>query len=217
MAWFTDDFNRFFKDLAKNNNKEWFDANRKRYEASVKLPFEAFVGEVIERVGKLDKTVRITAKEAVFRINRDVRFGKDKSPYKLQMAAIISSAGRKDHGIPGIYLQLGPENVGIYGGRYMPEKADLQRIREHIAANLKKFKAIQTEKAFVKHFGEIQGERNKVLPAEFKALVEKEPLIANKQFYYMAELPSRTVVDPKLVDIVMAHYKAMKPMNDFLA
>ena len=216
MAWFTDDFNRFFKDLAKNNNKEWFDANRERYEASVKAPFEAFVAELIDRVGKVDKTVRITPKEAIFRINRDVRFGKDKSPYKLQMAAIVSPAGRKDHGIPGLYVQLGPDCVGIYGGRYMPEKDDLQRIREHIAANLKKFKALRSDKQFVKHFGTVQGEKNKVLPAEFKALLEKEPLIANKQFYCMAELPAKTVTDPKLVDILMAHYKAMKPMNDFL-
>ncbi|HNR54889.1 MAG TPA: DUF2461 family protein, partial [Flavobacteriales bacterium] len=83
MAWFTNDFNDFFKDLAKNNNKEWFDANRKRYEASVKEPFTAFVAEAIKRIGKHDKAVRIEPKEAIFRINRDIRFSKDKTPYKL--------------------------------------------------------------------------------------------------------------------------------------
>ena len=72
MAWFTDGFNRFFKDLAKNNNKEWFDANRKRYEAEVKEPFAAFVAEAIVRIHKLDKAVDIEAKDAIFRIHRDV-------------------------------------------------------------------------------------------------------------------------------------------------
>ena len=82
MAWFTSDFNTFFKDLARNNNKEWFDANRKRYEASMKQPFESFTTEVIKRVAKHDKSVKIGPKEAIFRINRDIRFSKDKTPYK---------------------------------------------------------------------------------------------------------------------------------------
>lgn len=216
MSWFTPDFHRFFKDLAKNNNKEWFDANRKRYEKSVKKPFEAFVAEVIKRVAKEDPSVRIGSKEAIFRINRDIRFSKDKTPYKMQMSAIVSSAGRKDHGIPGIYFELGPEKVRIYGGRYMPEKEDLYRLREHIAKRMSRFKALRSDKKFVKYFGEIRGEKNKILPPEFKGLVDKEPLIANKQFYYMAELPANVVVDPKLLEIIMDHYKAMKPMNEFL-
>jgi hypothetical protein len=103
MTCFTTDFNAFFMDLAKNNNKEWFDANRKRYESSVKKPFHAFVGEAIQRIGKLDRTVAIEPKEAIFRINRDIRFSKDKTPYKLSCSAIISPAGRKDHAVPGLY------------------------------------------------------------------------------------------------------------------
>ncbi len=216
MSWFTPDFNRFFKDLAKNNNKEWFDKNRKRYEKSVKVPFEDFVAEVIKRVSKEDPRVQIAPKEAIFRINRDIRFSKDKTPYKMQMSAIVSPAGRKDHGVPGIYFELGPEKVRIYGGRYMPEKEDLYRIRQHIAGKMKRFQALRSDKNFVKFFGSVMGEKNKVLPPEFKALVEKEPLIANKQFYYMAELPAKVVEDPKLPQILMEHYKAMKPMNDFL-
>lgn len=217
MAWFSPDFNRFFIDLAPNNNKEWFDANRKRYEQSVKEPFEAFVAEVIKRVAKVDPKVAITPREAIFRINRDVRFSKDKAPYKSRMSAVVAAGGRKDHSTGGIYFELGPENVAFYGGQYMPDKEQLQRIREHIAANLAQFKKLRTAKAFVDRFEEIQGEKNKVVPKEFKEALAKEPLIANKQFYFMAELPPKTVTDPKLVDILMEHYMAMKPMNDFLA
>lgn len=216
-AWFTADYNRFFKELAPNNNKDWFDANRKRYEQYVKAPFEAFVEAVIAEVAKVDPKVRITPREAIFRINRDIRFSNDKTPYKTRMSAIVSAAGRHDHGVPGIYFELGPECVGIYGGAYMPEKEELLRIRRHIAANLRKFKALYSAAPFVDHFGAIQGERNKVLPAEFKEAAAKEPLLANKQFYWSAELPASKVTDPKLLDIMMVHYHAMRPLNEFLA
>jgi uncharacterized protein (TIGR02453 family) len=217
MAWFTPDFNQFFIDLAPNNNKEWFDANRKRYELSVKEPFEVFVADVIRQVAKVDPKVTITPREAIFRINRDVRFSKDKAPYKSRMSAVVASGGRKDHSSGGIYFEIGPENVAFYGGQYMPDKDQLQRIREHISANLSQFKKLRTAKAFVDHFGEMQGEKNKIVPKEFKDALAKEPLIANKQFYFMAELPPKTVTSPKLVDLLMEHYTAMKPMNDFLA
>lgn len=217
MAWFSPDYNRFFMDMAPNNNKEWFDANRKRYEQSVKEPFEAFVAEVIRRVAKLDPKVAITPRDAIFRINRDVRFSRDKAPYKSRMSAVVAAGGRKDHSSGGIYFELGPENVAFYGGQYMPDKEQLQRIREHITAHLAQFKKLRTAKAFVDRFGEVQGEKNKVLPKEFKGAAAIEPLIANKQFYFMAELHPGMVTDPRLMDILMDHYKAMRPLNDFLA
>lgn len=203
-------------DLAGNNNKDWFDANRARYESMVKKPFERFTEEMVKRVAALDPKVRIEPKEAIFRINRDVRFSKDKTPYKLNRSAIISAAGKKDHGIPGIYFELGPENVRIYGGAYMPGKDELQRIRTHIAANLAKFRHLREDPAFVQHFLHVQGERNKRLPPEFVQAAVKEPLLFNKQFYYGAELPSKTVASAELPDILMAHYRAMAPMNKFL-
>ena len=210
MAWFTNDFNAFFKDLARNNNKEWFDANRKRYEASVKKPFEVFVAEAIKRIGKHDKTVRIEPKEAIFRINRDIRFSKDKTPYKLNTSAIISPAGRKDHATPGIYFELGPESVKFYGGAYQPEKEQLERIRTAIMRDPKGFRKTIENKAFTAMFDGVLGDANKVLPVEFKEAAKKEPLIANKQFYVGAELPA------KLVDRLMDHYLAMCPFNAWL-
>lgn len=216
MAWFTADFNRFFKELAANNNKDWFDANRTRYFKSVKEPFEAFTGEVIQRVAKIDPKVKIEPKEAIFRINRDVRFSKDKAPYKLNRSALIAVGGRKDMQSPGIYYELGPEAVRIYGGAYMPDKELLLRIRTRIAKNPAKFKTLCADKDFVKYFGAMQGEKNKLLPPEFKAAAVKEPLLFNKQFYYGAELPAKAVVDPKLPEVFIAHFKAMADMSKFL-
>jgi uncharacterized protein (TIGR02453 family) len=196
---------------------DWFNREGKRYVASVKDPFMSFVQEVIQQVSAIDPQVRITPREAIFRIHRDTRFSRDKTPYKLQMSAIVSPAGRKDHGTPGMYFELGPEHVAIYGGAYMPEKDHLRRIRERIAAKPARFRALREDKAFVKLFGEVLGERNKVLPKEFRAALEQEPLLANKQFYFRNTLPPGTVTDPRLVDILMEHYRAMRPMNVFLA
>lgn len=217
MAWFTADFNAFFKDLAKNNNKEWFDANRKRYEQSVKEPFAAFVAEAIKRVAKHDKAVRIEPKDAIFRINKDIRFSKEKTPYKLEASAIISPAGRKDHSVPGIYFAFGPEATKFYGGCYQPEKDQLLRIREAIMRDGKGFRKVIETKNFKALFGTVQGEANKLLPADFKEAAKMEPLIANKQFYVGAEKPAKLVTDPKLLDHLMDHYLAMCPLNAWLA
>ena len=217
MAWFTSDFNKFFKDLAKNNNKEWFDDNRKRYETSVKQPFEVFVEEAIKRIAKHDKAITIGHKEAIFRINKDIRFSKDKTPYKLEKSAIISPAGRKDHEVPGIYFAFGPENVKFYGGSYSPEKEQVLAIREAILRDGKGFRKAIEGKAFTTLFKSVQGETNKILPPEFKAAAVKEPLIANKQFYVGAEKPSKLVEDPKLMEALMDHWLAMCPFNVWLA
>ena len=133
MAHFTQDYLDFFKELAANNNKEWFHANKKRYEASVKKPFEEFIQEIIDRTAKIDDRFAGEAKKAVFRIYRDVRFSKDKTPYKMNCSAVIAPGGRKDGiGYPGMYLEMGPEHFRFYSGLFMPDKEALYQVREYI-------------------------------------------------------------------------------------
>ncbi|MDX9751149.1 MAG: DUF2461 domain-containing protein [Flavobacteriales bacterium] len=216
MAWFTPDFNLFFKDLAAHNDRDWFAAQRQRYEQSVKEPFAAFTAEMLRRIGRADKAVRITPKEAIFRIHRDVRFSRDKSPYKLYCAAIISPAGRGDQSMPGMYYELGPEAVRIYGGAYAPDKEQLTAIRHAILADGAALRRIVDGAAFRRTFGTVQGEVNKVLPAPFKAAMAHEPLIAHKQFYVAAELPPAMVTDPALVDVLMAHHRVLRPFHAWL-
>jgi len=215
MKYFSKSFTQFFIELAPNNNKEWFDVNRKRYETDVKKPFEVFISDLLERAREVDNTITISYKEAIFRINKDVRFSKDKEPYKLNRSAIISSVGTKDKSIPGLYLEITPEEVGIYGGLYMPDKNQLQRVREEIASNLKPFEKLINDKDFVETFGTIQGEKNARLPKEFQEAAKKQSLIANKQFYYYTSLPVDIIYTDDFLDIVMAHYTIAKPLCDF--
>ena len=216
MAYFRKDFIKFFKELNKNNHKEWFEANRKRYEKEVKDPFHKFIDEMIGRINADDADVRIEAKEAIFRINRDIRFSKDKTPYKTNVSAIISSGGKKDKTIPGIYLEFNAKEIRFYGGAHMVEKEQLHNIRSAIVNNPKEFTQLIEDRGFKKRFGEIHGEQNKRLPEEFVEATKIQPLIANKQFYYYAIIDIKNLTSDNLPDLLMEYYFAAKPMKNFL-
>lgn len=217
MAHLSKDYMEFFKELAANNNKEWFDENRTRYKKSVKEPFDLFVTDLIAEVKKVDDKIDIQAKDAVFRINRDIRFSKDKTLYKLNRSAIISPKGRKDKSYPGLYIEVSPEHVRVYGGVYMPDKTQLYNIRETISANPKKLQDLIKTKAFKDTFSEVRGEKNKVIPKEFKEAAQNEELILNKQFYWYTEMKPAEALKDDFMDKVMFAYKANKDVMDFFA
>lgn len=214
---FDKDFVKFMKDLAANNNREWFHENKKRYEGSVKKPFEGFVHELIDKVGKLDKSVKIEPKQAIFRIHRDIRFSKDKTPYKTNASAIIGKDGRKGMHSPGMYVQLGPEDVRVYGGLYMLDTKQLFKVRTYLSKNLKEFNKLLNGKKFKDAFETIRGEQHKKVPKEFADAIAEQPLLLNKSFYYFVKLKPSLIAKPELVKTVMDHYKIMQPMNAFLA
>lgn len=213
---FSPDFLKFYKDLAANNDRDWFLANKSRYEQSVKHPFEGFVKELIDAMRHRDPGFDVQPKDAIFRINRDVRFSKEKTPYKLCSSAIISKGGKKDHVSPGLYVELGPEKVAVYGGVYMPDKEQLQAIRNHIADNLVEFEQLLLQKDFVSSFGTLRGDRNKILPAEMRAVAVQQPLLFNKAFYFYAHLPAESVLQNDIVTRVMSLHQIGTPMAEFL-
>ncbi|MCK5782591.1 MAG: DUF2461 domain-containing protein [Flavobacteriales bacterium] len=216
MTYFQKDFIDFFKELAANNNKEWFDANRKRYETVVREPFKVFVAKVIDEVHKDDPTTSIEPKDAIFRINRDIRFSKDKTPYKLHVGAVISPKGRKDTGNPGIYIELGPEHLGIFGGMWSPDKVQIDKIRKHIITNSSEFEKLISNSDFLKIFPEgIRGDKNKRLPKEYLDSAKKQELIFNKQFYYQAFINPEEIISENLIDTIMKHYYIANPLKNF--
>ncbi len=216
MQYFTKDFIDFFKELAKNNHKDWFHANKKRYETSVKKPFEVFVGKMITEIQQWDPDLQVEPKNCMLRINRDIRFSKDKSPYNLHYTAFISKVGRKDKSIPGFFLRFSPEMIGIMGGCFGPSKEQLEKIRARISEDPTSFRKLIENKDFIQKFGGIKGETMKRIPKEWQEAHAKEPLIANKQFYFVAEETPDLIISASLVDHLMEYWKIMQPVNKYL-
>lgn len=216
MNYFNSAFTKFFKELSKTNTTEWFNDNRKTYESEVKKPFSVFVEEMISRIRKHEPNIAIKPADAIMRINKDIRFSKDKTPYNTHVAANISVYGKKDKSYPGFYFQLSYDKIEIYGGAYMVEPPTLQILRTNIAKNLKDFAVAYNDKNFKQKFGTIKGEQHKRVPEEFQSIATKEPLIANKQFYYNAEIKADILTKAELPDILMEYYLAGKKVNDFL-
>lgn len=215
MAYFEKDFLAFFNELEQNNNKDWFDLNRKRYEKTIKEPFKAFVQVMINRMQEIDENIIIQPKDCIFRINRDVRFSKDKTPYKTQVSAVVAVGGKKNRTVPGIYFELSPRDLRMYSGIFQLEKEQLHNVRQEIAYNMDEFDKLVKDKKFINTFGEIHGAKNKRLDKDLMESAEKQPLIFNKGFYYFKKWEPKTIFDKNVDDTLIDTYKAALPLNNF--
>lgn len=216
MPYFTSAYVKFFKDLKKNNSSAWFAAHRDTYEKEVKDPFAHLVDDVLAALTKKDKTyASLRAKDCVFRINRDIRFAKDKSPYKTHMAAYINPEGKKGEG-PGFYFSLGADEQLVGGGRHELTPEALYKVRQEIAYHGAEFNTIIKAKSFISKYTEVQGEELKTAPKEFKEETEKLPILKKKQFYCMAYLPSDAPTRNDLLKVLLSYYDAALPLNQFL-
>jgi len=210
------EFLQFLYELSQNNNRDWFEKNKKRYEVSVKKPFEALVGEVINGFKKFEPSFQIQPKDCIHRIYRDTRFSSDKTPYKTHVSAVFTPKGRQTMEHPGYYLQIEFGSLTLGGGAYFLDKEPLTKVRTAIVQDTEAFRSLVFEKNFSEKYGEIKGEKNKVLPAEFKEVAKKEPFLANKQFYFMAEIDSENCLRPDFPDFVMDYFRAGKDLNEYL-
>lgn len=218
MDHFQESFLQFFIDLAPNNHKDWFDLNRKRYLKDVKEPMQRFVQHLIEVLAEEDPNMKgLEPKNCIFRINRDIRFSKDKTPYKLNTSAVISPAGRKDHRYPGLYFELGPGRLAIAGGAYSMEKETLEQLRRHILSKPDAWSKAASNSNFLRYFESgLQGEENKRLPKEFMEAAQKQPLLFKKQLYYWSEYDAQKILEPGLDNLLMEHFKASAPVRTLL-
>jgi uncharacterized protein (TIGR02453 family) len=214
MSFFSPAFFKFFEQLEKNNNKEWFEANRKTYENEVKAPFKKFVTHIINELAKDQPDLLRDASKCIFRINRDIRFSKDKSPYKNNVAAVFNRSGTKDMR-PGYYLHIGAKELFIGGGMYMLDKEQIEKVRQEIYYNADEFKKIISEKSF-KSLYTVEGEKNKVLTPDYKEFAKEQPLIANKQFYFHGNLTREDILSKDLDKRVLKYFRAGAAFNDFL-
>ncbi len=215
MSYFTQDYLNFLSELANNNNRDWFNSHKKRFKDQVEAPFKAFLNDLIDRASALDPNISITPKEALFRIYRDTRFSKDKTPYKTHMSAVVAEGGRKGMKANGIYVQSSAEDFRIYSGFYMPQPKEVQLIREAITSDLVGFQSIIDNPDFKNKFGAVQGEEHKRIPKEFAAVYEKQPLLIKKSFYVFHKFEPEVVLRDDLVDLCMEYFVAARPFGQF--
>jgi uncharacterized protein (TIGR02453 family) len=208
----------FLTDLKANNNRDWFTANKKRFEAANK-EFIAFVDELIKGIAVFDPSIaHHQAKDCVFRIYRDVRFSKNKDPYKVNFGAHISAAVKRSdiHSRAGYYIHLEPGASMMGGGAYMPEGDWLKNIREAIDYDPDGFLAILNHKDFKTYFGAMEGEQLKRPPQGYAADHPHVDLLKHKSFLAMHKLADKQVTDAGFLKHALSVCKALKPFDDYL-
>lgn len=205
----------FLEDLKFNNNREWFNDNRKRYDEA-RGAFEALVNEVIAQFKPVEDLGQLTAKDCIFRINRDVRFSKDKSPYKTNLGALIGLGGRKAPGRT-YYINLEAGESFIAGGVYSPEPETLKKIRADIAENPDKLRRIIKNRNFTHFFGAVRGEQLKNAPKGYTNDHEAIDLLKYKQFLAIHQLTDEDVLKADLAAHIVVVCGALKPFEGYFA
>jgi uncharacterized protein (TIGR02453 family) len=206
----------FLKNLSEHNYKEWFHEHKSQYQ-KVRREFEDYVAVLIAEIAHFDESVKqLEPKDCIFRINRDIRFSKDKRPYKTNFGAFISPGGKKS-GYAGYYFHVEPENSFIAGGVYMPSSANLKAIRTEIYENIDEFKSLINDPAFQSYFGGLDEiEKLKTAPKGFPKDFKDIDILNHK--HYTASMP----LDQKLlhtVDLtieISKAFQALYPLNYFL-
>ncbi len=210
---------KFLKDLKKNNNKPWFDANRKRYEEA-KKDFENFIQAVIDQHGKKDKTIAsLKAKQCLFRINRDVRFSKDKSPYKPNFGASINKGGRKAFNSAGYYFHLEPGQCFAGGGVYQPMPEELKKVRQEIDYNFPQFTKIIKSKKFKSVYGDLDKSPEFLLSRVPKGYEPDNPAaeyLKLKSYIAIAPLSDADLTSKNLLKKTQAAFDALLPVIEFI-
>lgn len=208
----------YLKKLARNNNKEWFDSHRTEYDA-VKKNFELVVQEVVDRHSRVDTDLAgLEARKCIFRINRDVRFSKDKTPYKTNLGASMSRGGKKSV-YADYYMHIEPGKSFVGGGVWMPEAADLKKARQEIDYCWEEFKRIVTAPAFKKHYGTLyrsDGVEMTRVPQGFEKDNPAASFLKLKHIIGIHEIPDAVVTSPAFIKKVLVAYKALMPMVKFL-
>jgi uncharacterized protein (TIGR02453 family) len=208
---------KFLKDIAKNNNREWFEKNKPVY-LQAKSSFEDFLVDLHKELLKFDEGLAsLNPRKIAFRIYRDIRFSKDKRPYKVNMGAGFSPNGKMEQE-PGYYIHLEPGNKSmVAGGMYMPNPENLAKIRQEIDYNPKSILKILNDKEFKKHFdGLSDWDRVKTAPKGYPKDHPQIELLKNKSFTVAKTFSDAELKDQKFIKQVIVAAKSIKKLNDYL-
>ncbi len=209
----------FLKDLKKNNNKPWFDSNREKYLAA-KTDFENFIGKLLEATATFDEDIKeLQVKNCTFRINRDIRFSKDKTPYKTNMGAYISRGGKKSI-FAGYYFHLEPGGKSFAGGGlWMPAAPELKKVRQEIDYCFPAFKKIINSPAFKTQYSGLEMDERQMLvniPKGYDKENPATPFLKLKSFVATKNIPDTLLTSPALTKDVVLAFKALMPLVKFM-
>ncbi|MBW1297650.1 DUF2461 domain-containing protein [Aquimarina litoralis] len=201
----------FLKDLKKNNHRDWMQEHKKRYQSNEK-ELKAFYAAIVEKLNEDDEI----EKTKVFRINRDIRFSKDKTPYNVHRSVSFSRAGAHRRG--GYYLRLEPGNSQMAGGFFGPEPKDLLRIRKEFEMDDQEIREILSNSEFKKAFGGFNTDYQvKTAPKGFSKDHPAIDLIKNKSFFVVKNFTDKEVFAPNFLENLVDHYKLLRPYFDYMS
>lgn len=207
----------FLNDLSQNNNRPWFNENKKRYLAA-HAEFERLVQDFIGEISLFDNTIgSLEAKDCIFRIYKDTRFSKNKDPYKINMGAYICRGGGRKSPYSGYYLHLQPGGQSILsGGLYMPEPAIIARVREDFDQYYEEFKAVLQDPDFKKYYSELQGEKLKNVPRGYDKNNPAAELLKHKGIWVQHSFNDDAIESENFVAKSTEAYKQLKKFNDLI-
>jgi uncharacterized protein (TIGR02453 family) len=201
---------KFLKDLEKNNNREWFLSKKDQYEAA-SANMKEVLNDVIKGLNKKD----VIEDGRLFRIYRDVRFSKDKAPYKNNFGIHFTRASKERRG--GYYLHIEPGGSFVGGGFWAPSPEDLKRIRDEFAFDDKPIRKILASKTFISNFGTLDGDELKTAPSGYDRNSPAIDLIRKKQLLIGRKFKDKEVLDPGFVKEVVRTFEAMRPFFDYMS
>ena len=208
----------FFKELRQNNHKEWFDQNRKRYE-KVKADYLNLAGNILEEMKKVDESLDILSpKDCTFRINKDIRFSKDKTPYKTNLGIALHPFGKKMQ-LAAYYIHLEEGQSFVGGGLWMPEAPLLAKLRKEINYFYQDLEGILSDPNFIKTYGELDVDPGQKLIRPPKGYEAENPAIEFlklKSFTASRKIPDNMLTSGKLIPFVKESLTTLKPMISFV-
>jgi uncharacterized protein (TIGR02453 family) len=206
---------QFFRSLARNNRREWFQPRKTVYDERVKAPMAELVGALSAEMIRFAPE-HVDPAKAIYRIYRDTRFSKDKTPYKTHIAAIFPRRGLEKHGGAGLYFSVSPKEVEVAGGVYMPGPETLLAIRTCVAEHHEEFRRIVRGRKLRSLVGELHGEQLSRVPKGFLSCHPAADLVRYKQWLFYVMLDPALATTPKLLPEIRKRFEAMMPFIEFL-
>jgi len=206
---------KFLRALKRNNRREWFNAHRDHYENDVRQPMTSIVERLAADLRAFAPEIVASPRVSIYRIYRDTRFSENKAPYKTHVAAVFPTRGLQKHEGAGLYFHVSPTEVWIGGGMYAPQTPQLHAVREHIAANILRLRAIVEAPGFRRRIA-IEGDKLQRVPRGFARDHEAADYLKYRNFIAGCEFPPAFATSPSFYRTLLEVFRQVAPFARFL-